>query len=83
MRATITSKGQITLPKALRTKMGLKPGDEVVFLPHNDSCELRKTRSIHELAGILGKPKKTVTLEEIDEAVRQHAVQRFLRSTKE
>jgi len=30
-RATITSKGQITLPAAVRRELGLKPGDQVAF----------------------------------------------------
>lgn len=30
--STITSKGQVTLPKVLRDKLGLKPGSEVRFL---------------------------------------------------
>jgi AbrB family looped-hinge helix DNA binding protein len=29
--ARITSKGQITVPKAVRHALGLKPGDKVVF----------------------------------------------------
>ena len=31
MKATITSKGQITLPAAIRRRLGLKPGDVLEF----------------------------------------------------
>ncbi|MEI8017511.1 MAG: AbrB/MazE/SpoVT family DNA-binding domain-containing protein [Schlesneria sp.] len=31
MKATITSKGQITIPMAIREKLGLKPGDQIDF----------------------------------------------------
>ena len=31
MKATITSKGQITIPVAIREKLGLKPGDQIDF----------------------------------------------------
>ncbi|RPI81361.1 MAG: AbrB/MazE/SpoVT family DNA-binding domain-containing protein [Planctomycetaceae bacterium] len=31
MKATITSKGQITIPVAIREKLGLKPGDQIEF----------------------------------------------------
>ena len=32
MQATITSKGQITLPKSLREKLGLSTGERIEFL---------------------------------------------------
>ena len=31
MKATLTSKGQITIPVAIREKLGLKPGDQIEF----------------------------------------------------
>ena len=31
MKATLTSKGQITIPIAIREKLGLKPGDQIEF----------------------------------------------------
>ncbi|MBS0265815.1 MAG: AbrB/MazE/SpoVT family DNA-binding domain-containing protein [Planctomycetes bacterium] len=31
MKATLTSKGQITIPAAIREKLGLKPGDQIEF----------------------------------------------------
>lgn len=31
MQATVTSKGQLTLPKAIRDQLGIKPGDKVEF----------------------------------------------------
>ena len=34
--ATITSKGQITIPKKVREALGLKAGDRVLFLPEED-----------------------------------------------
>ncbi len=33
--AKITSKGQITIPKGIRTALGLKTGGRVVFIPEN------------------------------------------------
>ena len=34
--STVTSKGQITIPKAIREALRLKPGDEVLFVQHHD-----------------------------------------------
>lgn len=40
--ARITSKGQITLPKEVRRRMGIGPGDEVEFVEENGRYVLRK-----------------------------------------
>lgn len=41
--AKVTSKGQITIPKAVRDSLGIRPGDEVEFVIEADgACSLRK-----------------------------------------
>ena len=80
MESTLTSKGRITLPKALRDDLHLKTGDRIAFERKDDgSYVLRpKTVSIASLKGILkdkykGPPK---TLEEIEEAIVENAGRR-------
>ena len=76
----MTSKGQITVPKDIRLKLRLKPGDRVRFVVESDG-RVRlwpAKRDVSELRGILPKPKRKASLEEMDEAIRRHAVQRFL-----
>jgi AbrB family looped-hinge helix DNA binding protein len=53
-RARITSKGQITIPKEVRDRLGVIPGDSVDFLFENGHVEVRpvKKRSIAEFRGI-------------------------------
>ena len=50
----ITKKGQVTLPKLLREKIGMKEGDEVVFELEEDAMKIRKIekRSLLKLGGI-------------------------------
>lgn len=36
MAATVTAKGQITIPKAVREALGVKPGSKVEFKPLDD-----------------------------------------------
>ncbi len=57
-RARITSQGQITVPKAVRDRLGLKPGDDVEFVDRDGEIVLfpRRRRSILEFAGVLPPP---------------------------
>ena len=57
--ATMTSKGQITIPAEVRKAMGLNAGERVVFTQLDDGTTVMraKTRSILELRGIL-KPAR-------------------------
>lgn len=53
--ATLTSKGQITIPAEVRKAMGLAAGERVVFTQLDDGTTVMraKTRSIVELEGLL------------------------------
>lgn len=71
MQATITAKGQVTVPKVIRDKLRLKPGDRIDFLL-DASGELRVapvTASVKQLKGMVPRPPKPVTLEQMDEAI--------------
>ena len=71
MRATITSKGQITLPKALRDELHLEPGDRVEFIVEVDGGVrmIPRKASVKQLKGMLPKPKRPITLEEMEAAI--------------
>ena len=78
MRATITSKGQVTLPKPIRDRLHLKPGDKIDFMLDDDGC-LRVapvTTSVTQLKGMLPKPDVPVTLEAMDQAIAEAAARR-------
>ena len=44
--AKVTSKGQITIPRDIRTKMNIKRGDKIVFFEDNGKYFLQKSASI-------------------------------------
>lgn len=75
-KAKMTSKGQITVPKDVRLKLNLKPGDRVLFIVEDDgTVRLRPAnKDISSLKGILPPPKRSATLEEIEEAIGRGAV---------
>lgn len=75
MQATITSKGQVTLPKAIRDRFHLEPGDRIEFILERDDI-LRVepvTEPVTQLKGMLLKPAIPVTLQEMDEAIARAA----------
>ena len=81
----MTSKGQITVPKDVRIKLGLKPGDRVRFLVEADGRVrlLPAKRDIGELVGILPKPKRALTIEEMDVAIARAVAEKFARHDRD
>ncbi|MBW4593961.1 MAG: type II toxin-antitoxin system PrlF family antitoxin [Brasilonema angustatum HA4187-MV1] len=74
--ATITSKGQTTIPKEIREKLNLRPGDRINFIIEPDGKVYIQPVNIQveELSGILHKPeRKPVSFEEMNEAIEQCA----------
>jgi len=72
MCATLSSKGQITIPAALRALFGWRTGDELDFVVYEEDSRVElvaKRDSVTALKGLIGKPKRTVTLEEMDAAI--------------
>jgi antitoxin PrlF len=69
--ATITSKSQITLPKAVRERLGLKPGDKVVFEEDDTGIRVRRPsrrEALEKWAGARPDPLGLTTDEFIAEA---------------
>ncbi len=54
--ATVTSKGQVTLPKAVRDALGIREGDEVLFRVLNDRAVLAKLPDFLDLKGSVPVP---------------------------
>lgn len=66
--ATLTSKGQTTIPKEIRDELGIKPGDRMTFTLMPDSTVIMrvKNKKLSDLAGVLHKKgRKPVPVEEL------------------
>ena len=66
--STLTSKGQTTVPKAIRESLRLKPGDRITFTPMPDGTVLLrvKNKSVMSLAGSLRRRgRKALPVEEL------------------
>lgn len=68
-------KGQITIPRKIREKLGLEVGAELKLFSaaNNDGFKVAKTGSVMELAGSLPRPEKALTIEEMNEGMIQQA----------
>jgi AbrB family looped-hinge helix DNA binding protein len=70
--ATITSKGQITIPVQVRAALGVQPGDRLEFveLKKGQFVIMPATRSLKELKGMFqGRRKRPVSIEEMNAAI--------------
>ena len=73
--SVVTSKGQITIPKTVRDALGVDAGDRIEFV---ESAQGRfeihaATRDVRELKGIVGRPRKPVSVEDMRKAVARRA----------
>ena len=84
MESTLTSKGQVTIPKEAREHLGVRPGDRVKFFIQPDGhVVILPKLPASALRGIVPKRKgRPVSLAEMDEAIAAGAVARFVRGTR-
>ncbi|MGA7380527.1 MAG: AbrB/MazE/SpoVT family DNA-binding domain-containing protein [Terriglobales bacterium] len=76
--ATVTSKGQITVPKAVRTALGIDAGDRIEFVETEKGqfAIVAATRSVHELRGLFkGRRSEPVSIEEMNAAIARRAAE--------
>lgn len=76
--ATLTSKGQTTIPKAVREYLRLRPGDRMEFiLEENGRVVLvPAVVDVRDLKGILPPPRKPVTIEKMKKVIRKRGAGR-------
>jgi AbrB family looped-hinge helix DNA binding protein len=73
--ATISSKGQVTLPREVRASLGLSAGDRLDFIRLEDGnyAIVPASHSIRALKGLLPRRERAVSLEEMDAAIEAGA----------
>ena len=74
--AVVTSKGQITIPKPVRDGLGVETGDRVEFVELGRGVYnvVAATRDIRYLKGMIPRPAKPVSVQDMNKAIRRHAV---------
>jgi AbrB family looped-hinge helix DNA binding protein len=73
--ATLTTKGQITIPVDVRRALNVEAGDRVEFVQIEPGRfeVIAATRSVRELKGRFGKPQCAVSIEEMNAAIAAQA----------
>ena len=73
--ATVTSKGQVTLPREVRAALGVSAGDRLDFIRLDDGTYaiVPASHSIRALKGLLPRRERAVTLKLMDAAIEASA----------
>ena len=78
--ATVTSKGQVTIPKSIRDTLRLQTGDKLEFIVTQEGDTLLRpvTKKVDDVFGRLHKPERgAVSVEDMDAAIRRRARTQF------
>ncbi len=77
--ARLSSKGQVTIPKAVRDALGVEEGDSVIFRIDGNLATLQRTPDFLELAGTLAAPatKKSASWDRVLEISRASRAKKF------
>ena len=86
-RSTVTSKGQVTIPKKVRERLGIKVGDRLVFRFDRDGRLVVEPESPARLGSVPGLLRhlarsRPITVEEMDEAIRSHVATQHTKATQ-
>jgi antitoxin PrlF len=75
MIATLTAKGQVTLPKEVRDAFELHPGDKLDFVIREDHLleVVPMKQPARRLRGLLPRPAKAISVEEMNAAIAKRA----------
>lgn len=79
-RATITCKGQITIPKSIRDQLRLRSGDRVDFSvsENGDAILSHVEKSAEDVFGLLSSPgRKSISTREINNRLKKAIKKRF------
>lgn len=75
MIATVTAKGQVTLPAEARRRLGITAGTRLEFLVTEDGRleVIPRTGSVRSLKGLLPPPEHALSIEQMEQAIEAGA----------
>lgn len=78
--ATLTTKGQVTIPKSVREHLGVATGDRLSFVVQEDGTVTVKpiARHVRELGGLLHRPgQRAVSIKEMENGIASRMQAKF------
>jgi antitoxin PrlF len=74
----LSKKGQVTIPRKIRARLNLKPGDKIEFAIQLDGSVrlFAKNRDVRELRGMLAPVHRRLTIRQMDAGIKKRAVER-------
>jgi antitoxin PrlF len=78
--ATVSSKGQVTIPKQVRDALGISEGDSVLFRVEGSRATLARTQHLLDLAGTVSVPaaKRGATWDQVRRSARSARAERVV-----
>jgi len=72
LASSITRKGQVTIPKSIRDRMGVREGEKVLFVERGDEIVIKVLRgTILELKGSVKASKQPEDFGRVRQAVKR------------
>ena len=75
LQSKVFANGSTTLPKTVRDALGAKAGDTVRYVISEEGIQVSRTRSVHELAGMLARDEQATITADMENAIMQGAVE--------
>ena len=76
LESKVFANGSTTLPKPVREALGVEAGDSIRYIISENGVQVLRTRSVHELAGMLARDEQaTITLSGMENAIIEGAVE--------
>jgi AbrB family looped-hinge helix DNA binding protein len=76
--ATLTSKGQITIPQEVRRRLGLASGDRIEFVETapGEFALRPATKDVRSLKGMIRRPRRPVSIDAMNAAIKRRGAGR-------
>ena len=76
LESKVFANGSTTLPKSVRKSLGVKAGDSIRYVISENGVQVLRTRSVHELAGMLERDDQAaLSLGEMQDAITRGAIE--------
>lgn len=74
--SVVSTKGQVVIPAQVRNELGVKAGSRIEFVRTDEGWLIKAaTLPVTVLKGVLDKPRKPVSVEDMNRAIRRRARQ--------